>query len=417
MSSSLNLKYRLIIMNFLQFFLWGTWLTSLGVYLSVTLHFNAVEIGGIFATMGISALIMPALLGIIADRFLNAERVYAICHLLGAALLFYLPHVTEYSQVYFIMLLVTMCYMPTLGLTNTIAYNAMERSNFDIVKHYPPVRVWGTVGFIVAMWMVDIMKWTASANQLYLGAAAALILGLYAFTLPKCPPTHATKNSSWVSTFGLDAFVLFKEKKMAIFFIFSMLLGAALQITNLFGQQFLNDFALTEEYKDSFAVQHPGILTSLSQISEALFILAIPFFMKRYGIKNVMLISMLAWVLRFALFGIGNPDSGIVFIMLSMVVYGMAFDFFNVSGSLFVETETNPSFRASAQGLFILMTNGIGTIVGTMGSGYVVDLFTSSDGIKDWPSIWFSFAAYALVLAVVFSIVFKYKKTEHIKTA
>ncbi|MDU1903948.1 MAG: nucleoside permease [Dysgonomonas sp.] len=417
MDNTSNIKFRLTIMNFLQFFVWGSWLTSLGVYLGATLKFEGFEIGSIFATMGIAALIMPAILGIIADRWVNAERVYGICHIIGAALLFYLPNVTEYGQVYTIMLLVTMMYMPTLGLTNTLAYNALTQRNLDVVKVYPPIRVWGTVGFIVAMWFVDLMKWTASPNQLYLGSISALILGLYAFTLPKRPPTREIKNKSLISLLGLDAFVLFKEKKMAIFFIFSMLLGAALQITNLFGQPFLSDFALSPEYIDSFAVQHPGILTSISQISESLFILAIPFFMKRYGIKNVMLISMAAWVLRFGLFGIGNPGSGFIFLVLSMIVYGMAFDFFNVSGSLFVETQTSPTIRASAQGLFVLMTNGIGTIVGTMGSGMVVQYFTDANGIKDWPSIWFTFAAYALVLAVIFAIVFRHSKSDEAKTA
>jgi nucleoside transporter len=417
MDNTANIKFRLTIMNFLQFFVWGSWLTSLGVYLGATLKFEGFEIGSIFATMGIAALIMPAILGIIADRWVNAERVYGICHIIGAALLFYLPNVTEYGQVYTIMLLVTMMYMPTLGLTNTLAYNALTQHNLDVIKVYPPIRVWGTVGFIVAMWFVDLMKWTASPNQLYLGSISALILGLYAFTLPKRPPTREIKNKSLISLLGLDAFVLFKEKKMAVFFIFSMLLGAALQITNLFGQPFLSDFALNPEYVESFAVQHPGILTSISQISESLFILAIPFFMKRYGIKNVMLISMAAWVLRFGLFGIGNPGSGFIFLVLSMIVYGMAFDFFNVSGSLFVETQTSPTIRASAQGLFVLMTNGIGTIVGTMGSGMVVQYFTDANGIKDWPSIWFTFAAYALVLAVIFAFVFRHNKSDEAKTA
>ncbi|HCO66777.1 MAG TPA: MFS transporter [Dysgonomonas sp.] len=418
MNDTSNIKLRLIIMNFLQFFVWGSWLTSLGVYLGATLKFDGLQIGSIFATMGIAALIMPALLGIIADRWVNAERVYALCHIIGAGLLFYLPNVTEYGQVYAIILLVAMMYMPTLGLANTLAYNAMGQYNLDVVKDYPPIRVWGTVGFIFAMWFVDLMKWTADANQLYLGSIAALVLGLYAFTLPKRPPTREIKNKSVVSTLGLDAFVLFKEKKMAVFFIFSMLLGAALQITNLFGQPFLSDFALSPEYAESFAVQHPGILTSLSQISESLFILAIPFFMKRYGIKNVMLISMIAWVLRFGLFGIGNPGSGFVFLVLSMIVYGMAFDFFNVSGSLFVETETSPNIRASAQGLFVLMTNGIGTIVGTLGSGMVVQYFTDADNVKDWQNIWFSFATYALVLAIIFFFIFNHKKSEeaHRKT-
>lgn len=404
----MGIKYRLTLMNFMQFFVWGSWLTSLGVYLGGTLQFNGSQIASIFATMGIASLFMPAILGIIADRWINAEKLLGICHLVGAVLLFLLTRVTDFQTIYILMLLNTMVYMPTLGLSNSVAYNALSKEGLDIVKDFPPIRVWGTVGFIFAMWVVDLSKWTFNTNQLYLGAIAALILGLYSFSLPKCSPVKTNDKKSLLSSLGLDAFALFKQKKMAIFFIFSVLLGAALQITNTFGQPFLSDFGANTEYANSFAVKHPGILTSISQISEALFILAIPFFLKRFGIKKVMLLSMCAWVLRFGFFGIGNPGDGFVFLLLSMIVYGMAFDFFNVSGSLFVEMETKPSIRSSAQGLFVLMTNGIGTIIGTMGAGFVVDFFTK-EAIKDWTSIWFTFAAYALIIAILFAIMFRYK--------
>lgn len=396
-------------MNFLEFFVWGSWLTSIGVYLGSTLGFSGSQISLIIATMGISSLFMPALLGIVADRWINAERVLGMCHIVGAILLFLATRFSDFNSLFIIMLLYTMCFMPTLGLTNSIAYNALEKSKLDIIKDFPPIRVWGTIGFICAMWVVDLTGWKINTDQLYLGAIVSLILGLYSFTLPKAPPIKSEGKKSIMSTLGLDAFVLFKQKKMAIFFIFSMLLGAALQVTNAFGQPFLSDFASNPEYQDSFAVQHTGILTSISQISESLFILAIPFFLRRYGIKTVMLMSMLAWFLRFGFFGIGNPGDGFVFLILSMIVYGMAFDFFNVSGSLFVEMETKPNIRSSAQGLFVLMTNGIGTIVGMFGSGLIVDYFTDASGIKDWPTIWFSFAGYALVLAIVFIFVFKHK--------
>ncbi len=406
----MNLKLRLTIMSFLQFFVWGSWLTSIGVYLGNQLHFQGGQIASIFATMGIASLIMPALLGIVADRWVNAERILAGCHLIGGVLLFAVSTVTDFNSFFWIILLYTMMYMPTLGLTNSIAYSALTRSNLDVVKDFPPIRVWGTVGFIAAMWLVDLFKWTSSVNQLYLAGVASIVFAFYALSLPKTRPEQKGHKRSLASNLGLDAFKLFKEKKMAIFFIFSMLLGAALQITNTFGQPFLSDFSRHELYAESFAVQHPGILTSVSQISEALFILAIPFFMKRFGIKTVMLMSMGAWVLRFGFFGIGNPGSGFIFLILSMIVYGMAFDFFNVSGSLFVEQETKSEIRASAQGLFILMTNGIGTIIGTVSSGWVVDYFTNSEGIKDWPTIWGSFALYALVVGVLFAIFFKQPK-------
>lgn len=304
------------------------------------------------------------------------------------------------------MLFVSMFYMPTIALNNTVSYSILEQKGFNIVKDFPPIRVWGTVGFIAAMWIIDLFGWTVSPIQLYLGAAASIALGVYAFTMPACPPENKSKGGSWVSALGLDAFVLFKQRKMSIFFIFSMLLGAALQITNTFGEPFLHDFAGL--YPDSFAVQHPSVLMSVSQMSETLFILTIPFFLYKFGIKKVMLMSMFAWVLRFALFGIGNPGGGLTFLILSMIIYGMAFDFFNISGSLFVELEAEPRIRASAQGLFMIMTNGFGAFFGAVASGWVVDYFTI-DGVKNWPNIWFTFTAYALIVGIAFMFLFKYK--------
>jgi NHS family xanthosine MFS transporter len=296
--------------------------------------------------------------------------------------------------------------MPTIALNNTVSYSILEQNNFNIVKAFPPIRVWGTIGFIAALWLVDILGWTISPLQLYIAAGASLFLGIYSFTLPACPPENKTKGSGFVSAMGLDAFVLFKNSKMAIFLVFSMLLGAALQITNTFGEPFLHDF--DKLFPNAFAVQHPSVLMSLSQISETLFILTIPFFLRRFGIKKVMIMSIFAWVLRFGLFGIGNPGPGFTWLLLSMVIYGMAFDFFNISGSLFVELEAEPKHRASAQGLFMLMTNGLGAFIGGTASGIVVDYFTN-DGVKDWPNIWFTFAAYAFIIGIVFIFVFKYK--------
>lgn len=403
----MDVKLRLIIMNFLQFFIWGSWLISLGGYMGGNLGFEGGQIGAIFATMGIASVFMPGLLGIIADRWVNAERLLGICHLLGAGLLYYASTLTTYEPMYWVMLLNMMVYMPTLALTNAVSYNALERYKMDIVKDFPPIRVWGTVGFICAMWTVDLSGIARSPMQLYVGAAAALILGLYSFSLPACIPAKSQKKSM-LSAFGLDALVLFKQRKMAIFFLFSMLLGAALQVTNTFGGSFLDSFKSIPEYEHSFGVEHPNILLSISQMSETLFILAIPFFLKRFGIKRVMLISMFAWTLRFGLFGLGNPGNGLALLILSMIVYGMAFDFFNISGSLFVEKETSPSIRASAQGLFMIMTNGLGAIIGGNASGWVVDHFTY-DGITNWPAAWYVFAGYAAVIGIIFAVVFKYK--------
>jgi NHS family xanthosine MFS transporter len=406
----MGLKLRITVMNFLQFFVWGAWLLSFGKYLYVTLGFSGEQIGAIFMTLGIASLFMPGVMGIIADRWLSPNKLYAIVHIIGAGLLYLAARETEFNALYWVMLVYLMLYMPTIALDNTVSYCLLEKNGYDIVKDFPPIRVWGTVGFIIAVWIIDLLGWGLSNLQLYFSAAFSLILGIYSLTLlPDCPIEKTGEKKTLAQALGLDAFVLFKDKKMATFFIFSMMLGGALQITNMWGEAFLHDFGKIEKYKDAFAVTHNGILMSLSQISETLFILTIPFFLKKFGIKKVMLMSMFAWVLRFGLFGIGSPEGlGLVFLLLSMIIYGMAFDFFNISGSLFVEMEAEPKIRASAQGLFMIMTNGIGAMIGAYGSGIIIDMFTHN-GHKEWTTIWFIFSAYALVVALLFMIFFKYK--------
>ncbi|HWK98971.1 MAG TPA: nucleoside permease [Parapedobacter sp.] len=400
------IKTRLIVMNFLQFFVWGSWLISLGSYMAGQLGFSGLQIGSVYSTMGIASVFMPGLLGIVADRWVNAERVYAAAHLIGACAMVAAANVTDFSTFYSLMLLNSLFYMPSLGLSNSVCYNVLSRRQFDVVKAFPPIRVWGTVGFIVAMWAVDLLGWTQSNNQLYVSAGAGLFLAGYALTVPPSPPfLDETRRKTLMSSLGLDAFVLLKNRNTALFFIFSLLLGAALQITNAFGGPFLNDFNAT--YPDSFGVQHPNLLLSISQLSETFFILLIPFFLTRFGIRKVILFSIIAWVLRFGLFGLGNPADKLYLLVLSMIIYGMAFDFFNISGSLYVEKMAEPKIRSSAQGLFIIMTNGFGAIIGGYGSGWVVDHFTSADGIRDWLSIWFTFAGYALALAILFLLVFR----------
>jgi NHS family xanthosine MFS transporter len=351
---------------------------------------------------------MPAIIGIIADKWVNAERVLGICHLVGAALLFWASKVQDPDTMYVVMLLNALFFMPTIALNNTVSYTVLQRQGFDVVKVFPPIRFFGTFGFIVAVWVVDLCGWALTSGQFILSSLASVFMALYCFTMPPCKPSQVGKSKSLISNLGLDAFVLFKQRKMAIFFFFAMLLGAALQITNAFGKPFLDDFGTNPAYKDSFGVKHSNILISISQISETVFILSIPFFLKRFGIKAVMIMSMFAWVFRFGLFAIGDPGDGLWLLILSMIIYGMAFDFFNISGSLFVEKEANMKIRASAQGLFMVMTNGIGAFLGGMVSGWVVDYFTNN-GVKDWRTIWFCFAGYALVLGIIFPLVFKYK--------
>ncbi len=406
-------RIKLTILSFLEFFIWGSWLITVGAYWFQNRQWSGAEFGAIFSTMGLSAIFMPALAGIVADRYLNAERLLGLCHLIGAVVLFYLPQVNDPGQFYWVLLFYMLFYMPTISLANTVSYTVLVGAGKDIVKEFPPIRVWGTVGFIVAMWVVSLLRWETSALQFYVAASASVLLGLYAFTLPACPPKYAqTKSTSLTSLLGLQAFSLFRNYKMALFFLFAMLLGAALQLTNAYGDTFLHDFDKIEKYKNSVAVQYPAIIMSISQMSETLFILAIPFFLRRFGIKMVMLFSMVAWVFRFGLFAYGDPGDGLWMIILSCIVYGMAFDFFNISGSLFVDTQVSPSIRASAQGIFMMMSNGFGAWLGSTISGMVIQqYFTNSDQSMNWREIWLSFAGYSLVVAVLFALLFRHRHT------
>lgn len=406
----MSIKFRLTLMSFLQFFVWGAWLITIGTYCFNAKGWTGAEFGAIFSTLGLSSLFMPAITGIIADKWLNAEKLYGILHIFYGLILFYVPSVNDPNTLYYVIFGAMICYMPTISLSNSIAYNILKNNNYDVVKVFPPIRVWGTIGFIFAMWITNLTGSKANANQFYIAAIMAIVLGIYSFTLPKCPPQKTISNdASLLEQLGLNAFKLFTNSKMALFMIFSMFLGAALQLTNMYGDSFLDDFKKIPEYTDSFVVKYSTIIMSISQISETLFILAIPFFLKRFGIKQVMLFSMIAWVLRFGLFAYGNPMDGLWMIILSCIVYGMAFDFFNISGSLFVETTTDSKIRSSAQGLFMMMTNGVGAYLGSKISGYVIDKYFTNDGNKDWHGIWFSFAVYALLITILFAIFFKHK--------
>jgi MFS transporter, NHS family, xanthosine permease len=407
----MNLKFRLTLLSFFQFFVWGAWLITIATYFFTNNMGTGVQFGAIFSTLAISSLFMPALTGIIADKWINAERLYGILHILYGAILFYVPYVKDANTLYYVIFAAMICYMPTISLSNSISYTILKRNNMDVVKVFPPIRVWGTIGFIVAMWTTNLTGSKANSNQFLIAGVAAIALGIYAFTLPKCPPQKSiAKGASIVEQLGLSAFRLFAKYKVALFFIFSMFLGAALQLTNMYGDTFLDDFKKVPEYSDSFVSKYSTIIMSISQISETVFILTIPFFLKRFGIKQVMLFSMIAWVLRFGLFAYGNPGDGLWMIILSCIVYGMAFDFFNISGSLFVESTTDPSIRSSAQGMFMMVTNGVGAFLGSKVSGYVIDrYFTHAGGNKDWHNIWLAFAAYALVVAILFALLFRHK--------
>ncbi len=407
----MSIKFRLTLMSFLQFFVWGAWLITVANYWFGTKQWDGDKFGDVFATLGYSSIIMPALTGIIADKWMNAEKLYGILHILGGLFLACVPFAGSPIAFFGIIFGAMLCYMPTISLSNSIAYSILKNSNYDVVKVFPPIRVWGTIGFIAAMWLTNLSGNKASGNMFYISATAAVVLGIYSFSLPKCPPQKLiSENASWVQKLGLDAFKLFKNPKIAMFFVFSMFLGAALQLTNMYGDVFLSEFAKNPDYVNSIVVKRSTLIMSISQISETLFILAIPFFLKRFGIKQVMFISMIAWVLRFGLFAYGNPEEGLWMIIVSCIVYGMAFDFFNISGSLFIESSTDPKIRSSAQGLFMMITNGFGAVLGSKISGWMIQkYYTNEAGVRDWHGIWLVFAIYALIVGILFLIFFKHK--------
>lgn len=433
------IKSRLIIMNFLQFAVWGSYLTCVGQFL------GKVGLGDYIAwfyiAQGVVSIFMPAIMGIIADKYVQPQRLLGASHLMAALLMLVAAYsgyeatlaaaanagvdgyVGDIWPIFIPYVLSVAFYMPTIALSNTVAFGTLTRAGLDFVKAFPPIRTLGTVGFIASMWLVNSVSFglDATAQQTYMQLVVCGVMGfvlsLYCFTLPQCPLSPSTEKKSLAQRLGLDGFVLFKSKTMAMFFIFSMLLGVSLQITNGFATPYIESFSATSE---SWFASNPTMLVSLSQISEALCILLTSFFLIRFGIKKVMLIAMFAWVLRFGLFGVGSTESimGIMALILSCIVYGVAFDFFNVSGAMFVQQEAPKSMQGSAQGLFMLMTNGIGASVGTWIAGKVVNHYCTWEGghlvsrpefADGWQNTWFIFAGYALVVAISFMILFRYK--------
>lgn len=413
--NNIVLKSRLTVMNFLEFAVWGAYLTSMGTFLAKNGYGDII--GWFYAVQGIVSLVMPGVMGIVADRWVQAQRLLSLCHVLAGGFLlaagwYGLQAGFQVGVLFALYALSVAFYMPTLALSNSVAFNGLTRYGLDIVKDFPPIRVFGTVGFIVMMMTVDLLGYQDSSRQFLVSGALSLILAAYSLMLPACPVKgKQSAGGGWMQALGLDAFKLFREWRMAVFFIFSMLLGVSLQITNGYANPYITSFSSLPEFADTFGARHANILISLSQISETCCILLIPFFLKRFGIKRVMMIAMLAWVLRFGLFGMGDTGAGVWMFVLSCIVYGVAFDFFNISGALFVDRHTSTDIRSSAQGLFMIMTNGLGATIGTLSAQAVVNHFVFDSGVTDvlvgWRTCWFVFAAYALVVLVLFTLLFR----------
>ena len=415
-----SLQIRLIVMNFLEFAVWGAYLTSMGTYL-FRQGFGQ-HIGWFYSIQGIVSLFMPALMGIVADRWMQAQKTLSLCHALAglfmcaAGLYAFTAADVQFGTLFSLYTISVAFFMPTIALTNSVAFNALVKAGMDTVKDFPPIRVFGTVGFIVTMWIVDLLGFQATPWQFVVSGGLSLVLAAYSLTLPACEIKPAEGKVDFVEAMGLKAFALFKQKKMALFFIFSMMLGMCLQVTNSYANPFITSFGAIEEFASTFGVQHANILISISQICEALCILAIPFFLKKFGIKNVMLMAMFAWVFRFAFFGAGNPGfPGVLLFILSCIVYGFAFDFFNISGALYVDQETEEAQRSSAQGLFMMMTNGFGATIGTLAAQVIVNKLVFAESVlaqgphavwDGWKEAWYIFAGFALAVAIAFWIFF-----------
>ncbi len=417
----MNAKVKLTVLNFMEFAVWGAYLTSMGTYLARV--GMAGQIGWFYSVQGFVSLFMPALMGIVADRWMEAQRLLSLSHLLAGIFMlaasvygYQTGDAVQFAPLFTLYTLSVAFFMPTIALSNSVAYSALDQAGLDTVKAFPPIRVFGTVGFIISMWIVDLGGMQSTPLQFGWSGLLSIVMAAYAITMPHCPVSTGSRKSL-SDALGLKAFALFRNYRMALFFIFSMFLGVCLQITNGFANPFITSFQNIDAFKDTFGVQHANILISLSQMSETLCILLIPFFLKRFGIKRVMLLAMLAWVLRYLFFAVGDPGSGVVWFVLSMIVYGVAFDFFNISGSLFVDKETSLDIRNSAQGLFMMMTNGLGASIGTLSAQMVIDRYVNSLGANadpmavwhGWNTCWYIFAGYALVVAVAFAIMFRYK--------
>lgn len=417
----MNAKVKLTVLNFMEFAVWGAYLTSMGTYLARV--GMAGQIGWFYSVQGFVSLFMPALMGIVADRWMEAQRLLSLSHLLAGIFMlaasvygYQTGDAVQFAPLFTLYTLSVAFFMPTIALSNSVAYSALDQAGLDTVKAFPPIRVFGTVGFIISMWIVDLGGMQSTPLQFGWSGLLSIVMAAYAITMPHCPVSTGSRKSL-SDALGLKAFALFSNYRMALFFIFSMFLGVCLQITNGFANPFITSFQNIDAFKDTFGVQHANILISLSQMSETLCILLIPFFLKRFGIKRVMLLAMLAWVLRYLFFAVGDPGSGVVWFVLSMIVYGVAFDFFNISGSLFVDKETSLDIRNSAQGLFMMMTNGLGASIGTLSAQMVIDRYVNSLGANadpmavwhGWNTCWYIFAGYALVVAVAFAIMFRYK--------
>jgi len=386
-------------MMFLQFFIWGAWYVTMGTYLDKVLKATGVQVGAAYSAMAIATIFSPFFVGMIADKFFPAQRVLGVLHIIGAALLFYLSKIDNPSFFYWIVLLYSLMYAPTLALVNSVSFRQMN----DPSKEFPSIRFLGTIGWIVVGWMIDkVFKLSTEqlATTFVIAAAASALLGLMSFTLPDTPPKAKGTRATFTQVLGADAFVLFRSKDFLIFFIASILICIPLSFYYSFTNLFLTEVGMKSVTSNM----------TWGQVSEALFILAIPFFFKRFGVKWMIAIGMVAWTVRFVLFGYGDAGPGLWMLFAGIILHGVCFDFFFVTGQIYTDSKADVKIQSSAQGLITMATYGVGMWIGTLLSGYVKDYYTI-DKISNWKSIWMVPAGIAFVVLIFFVMLFKDKKT------
>lgn len=387
---------QLSLMMLLEYFIWGAWYVTMGTYMSFFLNSSGIQIAAAYSALAIATMISPFLVGMVADRYFAAQRIMGVVHIIGAVLLYYATQIVDNTIFYWIILIYSLLYMPTIALSNSIAFHQMS----DPGKQFPWVRVFGTVGWILAGLMIAFLHIEKTAFPFHMAAIASLALGVYSFFLPNTPPKGKTADATASSAIGTEAIVLFKDKPYLIFFIAAILVCIPLSFYYGFANLFLNQVGMENA---------AGKMT-MGQVSEALFILAIPFLFNNIGVKKMIMIGMAAWILRYVCFAYGNTDANLWMLYAGIILHGICYDFFFVTGYMYTEKKAGPEIKNAAQGLFTFATYGLGMFIGTWISGFVTDHFSTDSNIYEWRSIWFVPAGIAVFVLIYFLLFFKEKK-------